>query len=98
MTDVLSNVKVIKPGRDQKGWSIEWTCSGDGNGGGGCGAMLLVEQPDLFRTSKSCRDETDYFVTFKCMSCGVMTDLPPARVPHHIMHTLPLKSDTQVDR
>jgi hypothetical protein len=68
-------MKVIKPGSGQKGWSSEATCTGAGNGNGGCGAVLLVEQPDLFCTSSSCRDETDYFTTFKCSECGVLTDI-----------------------
>ncbi len=44
-------MKVIKPGRPQKGWSHEFTCTGDGNGRGGCGAILLVEQEDLYEKS-----------------------------------------------
>jgi hypothetical protein len=73
-------VKVITPGRPQRGWSREETCSGRGNGNGGCGAILLVESADLFQTTTQCRDETDYFVTFKCSECGVLTDMidPPS--------------------
>lgn len=68
-------MKVIKPGRPQAGWSKEAECSGDGTGGGGCGAVLLVEEGDLFETQGSARDETTYYMTFKCPSCGVETDL-----------------------
>ncbi len=68
-------MRVIKEGRPQKGWATEATCTGAGNGKGGCGATLLVEQADLFSTSSSCRDETDYFTTFQCPSCGVLTDI-----------------------
>lgn len=68
-------MKVIKKGREQKGWAKEYECTGAGNGKGGCGAILLVEQPDLFQTSSSARDETDYYVTFKCSECGVLTDI-----------------------
>jgi len=56
-------MKVIKPGRPQRGWSKECKCSGKGNGGGGCGAVLLVEQGDLFQTQSNARDETTYYVT-----------------------------------
>jgi hypothetical protein len=73
-------VKILKPGREQKGWSKEFECLGYGNGDGGCGAWLLVEQDDLFYTRSSCRDEVDVFVTFMCPSCKVLTDIksPPS--------------------
>lgn len=68
-------MKVLEKGRKQKGWAVEKICTGKGNDGGGCGAKLLVEKGDLFQTSSSCRDETDYFVTFKCVECGILTDI-----------------------
>jgi hypothetical protein len=74
-------MKVIKPGRPQAGWAKEYQCTGKGNKGGGCGATLLVEQGDLFHTLQCARDETDYFVTFKCGACGVLTDIPEGDAP-----------------
>lgn len=69
-------MKILKPGREQKGWSKECRCSGFGNGAGGCGAKLLVEEGDLFQTSRSdYGGDTDYFVTFRCSACGVLTDI-----------------------
>lgn len=69
-------MKVIKEGRQQTGWSQECTCTGAGNGGGGCGAVLLVEFSDLFHTRRSSYDgDTEYFTTFKCMQCRVLTDI-----------------------
>jgi len=69
-------MRVLKKGRAQKGWSTETKCTGAGNGDGGCGAKLLVEEGDLFQTSSSHYDgSTDYYVTFKCAACGVLTDL-----------------------
>lgn len=69
-------MKVLKPGRKQKGWAKEFQCSGAGNGLGGCQAVLLVEQGDVFQTSKSLMGrDTDYFQTFKCCECGVLTDI-----------------------
>lgn len=82
-------MKVLSPGTGQKGWSVETFCTGNGNGGGGCGAKLLVEQGDLFRTSSSCRDETDNFDTFACPECGVLTDLKG--VPSQISQNLKRK-------
>ena len=68
-------MKILKPGRPQTGYAIEQTCTGAGNGNGGCGAMLLVEAADLYLTQSHCRDETDSYVTFKCAACGVLTDI-----------------------
>ena len=70
-------MKVIKRGRKQTGWSTKATCTGSGNGDGGCGAQLLVEQADLFETaSTDMKGDTDRFATFQCVECGVLTDLP----------------------
>jgi hypothetical protein len=68
-------MQVLAKGTVQKGWSTEVTCTGSGNGNGGCGAKLLVEQPDLFITSSSARNEIDHYVTFKCDECGRFTDI-----------------------
>lgn len=75
-------MKVITKGRPQTGWSIEKRCTGAGNGGGGCDATLLVEIGDVFETQRNCRDETDYYVTFRCPECGVLTDIDNA--PRHV--------------
>lgn len=77
-------MKLLKPGRDQKGWSAELVCTGEGNGGGGCGATLLVEQADVYQTSSGHYDgSVDYFASFDCMACGVTTDLKE-RVPFEV--------------
>jgi hypothetical protein len=70
-------MKVLKPGREQRGWSKECVCTGDGNGGGGCGATLLVEQSDVYRTHRyDYGGGHDTFNTFTCGACGVATDMP----------------------
>jgi hypothetical protein len=70
-------MKVVKKGRKQKGWSKEFECTGNGNGGGGCGAILLVEQDDFFKTERSYMGrDIDYFITFQCPDCEVLTDVP----------------------
>jgi transcription elongation factor Elf1 len=82
-------MKVIKAGRKQTGWAKEFTCTGKGNGNGGCGATLLVEAGDLYQTSSSHYDgSTDHYTTFTCGSCGVETDID---CPSHL-HPLPTKS------
>lgn len=69
-------MKIIKPGREQKGWAKEFTCTGAGNGNGGCGALLLVEQADVFRTSHHSYDgSSEHYNTFECAQCGVWTDI-----------------------
>lgn len=72
-------MRVIKRGRPQQGWAKEFTCTGSGNGDGGCQAKLLVEQGDLFRTQTHCRDETDTYLTFVCPLCKVWMDLTSAQ-------------------
>lgn len=68
-------MKVIEKGRPQKGWAVESKCTGGGNGGGGCGAKLLVEKGDVYQTQSSAMGETDYYYTFTCPECHVETDL-----------------------
>jgi hypothetical protein len=69
-------MKVLKKGRPQKGWSGEFDCTGKGNGGGGCGAKLLVEFGDLYHTYHYDYDGGhDVYVTFSCAACGVETDI-----------------------
>ena len=69
-------MKVLKKGREQKGWSKEFKCSGSGNGGGGCGAKLLVSEYDLYYTESHHYDgSSERYVTFACCDCGVETDV-----------------------
>jgi len=69
-------MKVIAKGRKQKGWSKEFTCTGKGNGDGGCGAKLLVEQEDIYETGNHSYDgSSTYYSTFTCCDCGVQTDI-----------------------
>lgn len=69
-------MKVLKKGSGQKGYAKKCVCTGKGNGGGGCGAVLLVEEGDFYQTSRSYYDgSTDYFTTFRCPQCGVETDV-----------------------
>lgn len=81
-------MKVLKPGRPQKGWAKEFTCTGAGNGGGGCGAVLLVEFGDLYKTFSSCMGESETHITFSCGACGVENDIS-CSVPNS--DTLPSK-------
>lgn len=85
-------MQVLEKGRPQKGWSKEIVCTGAGNGNGGCGARLLVEQDDLFKTTSSCRDEVTTYITIRCSECSVMTDLANNEyglnsIPSHVWST-----------
>jgi hypothetical protein len=83
-------MKVIKEGRKQKGWAKEFSCTGKGNGDGGCGALLLVEEVDLFQTAHHYYDgSSDYFKTFRCSECGVLTDIPDNECSHIQAISLP---------
>ncbi|MFC1644865.1 hypothetical protein ACFL08_02470 [Patescibacteria group bacterium] len=76
-------MKVIKKGRKQKGWSKEFTCTGAGNDGGGCGAVLLVSKGDIYKTSSHHYDgSSEYYNTFTCPCCKVETDIKS--VPFHV--------------
>lgn len=75
-------MKILKKGREQRGWSKECKCTGKGNGGGGCGALLLVSEYDIYETRSSHYDgSTDYYKTFSCPQCGVETDIDDPHAP-----------------
>ena len=67
-------MKTLKKG---KPWSKKVTCTGRGNGGGGCSAILEIEKTDLYITTSQCYGdsypETHY--TFQCHECKVETDV-----------------------
>ena len=84
-------MRVLKKGTGQKGWSKRATCTGKGNGDGGCGAELLVEQSDLYQTMNcDYTGDCDYFTTFTCSECGVETDID---APYNIREHLPTKQE-----
>lgn len=68
-------MKVLREG---KAWILEHECTGWGNGGKGCGALLGISRTDL-RYYKGdpvvhCASR-DPAVMFKCPCCGQVTDL-----------------------
>lgn len=85
-------MKVIKKG---KPWSVEAMCTGAGNGDGGCGAKLAVEEGDLYITESHSRDETEQHVTFRCCDCLAETDVGKNKVPSAIQGRLSKKSPGQ---
>lgn len=60
----------------QEGAGQQHTCTGKGNGGNGCGAILGVTKEDIFYTSRMVsRESPDYFLTIRCVRCSVETDI-----------------------
>ena len=81
----MEKMKVINPGRDQEGWAKEKECTGHGNGGGGCGAILLVEEEDIYKTFVSYGyGSSDSYRTFQCPQCGVETGFKNSEIPTSI--------------
>lgn len=69
-------MQVIKPGKKKTPWSKELKCTGRGNGGGGCGAILFVEKADLFYTEEFEREGGGKRHTgFECPECDTITDI-----------------------
>lgn len=69
-------MQIIKQGRKQNGWSHEYTCTGGGNGGGGCSAELLVSEHDMYKfVHQHYPDGSTTYVYFCCPNCGVKTDV-----------------------
>ena len=91
-------MKVLEKGSGQKGWSVKADCTGDGNGNGGCGAKLFVEQADMFllpmmRQGSALKQDS---ATFECVECGVLTDI--STVPGHVRAVLPSYADWKAKR
>jgi hypothetical protein len=92
---VTRAMEVIKPGISG-GWSIEQTCTGSGNGGGGCQAVLRVSASDLYLTSSNHHDgSSESYVTFMCPQCSVETDVRSS-IPSGIRRNLPEPSRATV--
>ena len=79
-------MKLLKRGN---GWNIKCLCTGDGNGGGGCGSTLLIERGDIYLTHRyDFTGDHEYYYTFKCLVCGVETDIEETSVPNIIRREL----------
>lgn len=90
-------MKVIKKGTGQKSWAKEYTCTGNGNKGGGCGAVLLVEATDLYHTHHTdYSGHSDTYTTFRCPECRVETDIPSSDFPSTL--NIPNSERSKIDR
>ena len=74
-------MKVLQKG-NPNGWDIEQVCTGKGNGGGGCGARLLVSWEDIFLNSHYYINGTSNIYYYSsCPECGIKTDIPGKEIP-----------------
>lgn len=66
-------MKIIK---ESKKWSKKIRCTSKGNGDDGCGAILLIEARDLYRTYDCDYNGPDsIYNTFTCPCCKALNDV-----------------------
>lgn len=75
-------MKVLRKGNSE-GWEIKRTCTGDGNGGGGCKAYLLIEESDIYLKEDN---RMGLNFTFKCPECGCETQIARKSIPQRIQN------------
>lgn len=77
------------------GWSMNVTCTGAGNDGGGCGSLLKVSAEDLFLTCNFAWGfiEQTKYITIECPVCKIYTDLNEYDIPPQIRKNVKFKSD-----
>ena len=66
------------------GEKMQYRCSGNGNGGNGCKALLEVERSDMRYLDGISGDSwgsSDASVSFKCPCCKQLTDIPISKWP-----------------
>lgn len=85
-------MKVIKQGKFVDNvWKMEHLCTGNGNGGGGCDALLEIELSDLRYypyVDTGSWGSHDSAVLFKCPVCHTLTDLKHSDWPKNPATTL----------
>lgn len=93
--DEREGVIVVQEGVEDEQWTLRTKCTGNGNGDGGCGAILVVKPMALFRTrSYFAGRETGSHVTFECPSCRCWTDVRD-EIPHRFLVAMPERSPSR---
>lgn len=81
-----TTMEVIERG---EGWAIDVTCTGKGNGGGGCQSKLKVNKENLYITQSHHYDgSSESYITFRCPECQIETDVDTSKVPSAISRNL----------
>jgi len=65
-------MEVIRPGREQAGWSKEFECVGS-RGIAGCGALLRVTKEDLFKRNEHDISGRHVDTIMTCPCCGAQS-------------------------
>jgi len=84
MINLGAQMKILKEGTKPEEWKLEIKCTGFGNSGGGCGAILEVVISDLVYYAGVSGDSwgsRDSAYSIKCISCGTCTDLKSEETP-----------------
>ena len=83
-------MKVLEKGKPKKEWSIEVRCAGavDELLSDICGALLLVEQDDLYTTKDIVANNAAMVTCPECKSEMFIFD-----IPHHIFKSVPLREE-----
>lgn len=70
-------MKILKKGKIPKHRTARVTCTGLGNGMGGCGAVLSISESDVYETldQRGRYDSGSKAKTIFCPQCGTETDL-----------------------
>ncbi len=76
----MNKMKILEPGKNgSTTWTMQHRCTGWGNGGKGCEALLELEYNDLRYFPGTGGEVTwgyrEHAVCFKCPCCGKLTDL-----------------------
>ena len=77
-------MKILEQG-DVKEWNVHVRCTGEGNNqeGRSCSSLLEVTHTDLIYTQHG-MNSLPRVVTFRCMNCGTLTNIPFLDIPDGI--------------
>ncbi len=66
-------------------WSYKMRCTGSGWAGSGCGALLEIEEDDVFESSHTdIAGDTEYYFSICCPVCNQNTDVNKSVLPEKV--------------
>jgi len=88
-------MKILRHPPALENWYVKLYCTNNGHGAKGCGAKLKIYRNDLrFSPPLGTGDVDDVgAVTFKCICCGVLTDIGMQDYPENHKKLKPYKSN-----